>query len=1188
MNTAEQRIQALQELMATRIVILDGAMGTMLQQKHLTAADFGGPDLEGCNENLVSTRPDVVSEIHRAYLAAGSDIIETNSFQSTELVLAEYGLQDQARFLTFEAARLAREAADAFATPGRPRFVAGSIGPSTKAISVTGGVTFPELIRNFHDQAAALVEGGADILLVETAQDTRNIKAALLGVGQVEREIGRKVPVIVSGTIEPMGTMLAGQTADALVASISHADLFAVGLNCATGPEFMTDHIRTIHEMSGVPVSCYPNAGLPDVEGKYEETPASLASQLERFARHGWLNIVGGCCGTTDAHIKAIAEMAASYKPRALPTPKHRSYYSGIDLVEANESTRPLIVGERTNVIGSRAFKKLIAEEKWEEAVEIARRQVKNGAQVVDVCLQSTDREELRDIPPFYEKLIRIVQAPVMIDTTDPKAIELALTYCQGKSIINSINLEDGEEKFERVCPVAKAYGAALIVGTIDEDKLQAQAFTRERKLAVAQRSVALLTAKYGIAPEDIIIDPLVFPCATGDTNYIGGAVETIEAIRLIKQHIPYVKTALGISNISFGLPAAAREVVNSVFLYYCTKAGLDLAIVNAEKLERFASIPEQERLLTERLLFNTPPANMPDAPADWREQNAEQRAAINQIHISAITEHFRGAQGREKAKAADLPLDDRLANYIIEGTKEGLIPDLALKRAEGAAPLDIVNGPLMAGMAEVGRLFNNNELIVAEVLQSAEAMKAAVNYLEQFMEKADTAARGKIVLATVKGDVHDIGKNLVEIILSNNGYTVINLGIKIPSDQLIEAYREHLPDAIGLSGLLVKSAQQMVLTAEDLREAGIRVPLMVGGAALSERFTNTRIAPAYQEATMYAKDAMTGLRLMNEIMDPLGREEMLEKHRNGDVALAPESPPEEAPVAVSTERSSKVRVDICIPVPSYLDRKARLVPNLPEVWSYVNPFMLFGRHLGFKGNFEKALAQHDPKAIELFHLVEELKGEAARFLEARALWQFFEAERDGNSIHLFTPGATAPLHTFHFGRQARNNGLCLSDYILPPAHGKRDHLALFVVTAGAGVRERSEEWKRNGEYFRAHALQALAIETAEGCAEYIHRRIREDWGFPDSPEMTMQERFTSRYRGKRYSFGYPACPNLDDQQGIWELLHPEEIGVQLTEGMMMDPEASVSALVFQHPDCVYFTAADASGGESADAAAGD
>jgi 5-methyltetrahydrofolate--homocysteine methyltransferase len=1181
-NSFEQRRQALADALERRILLLDGAMGTMIQARNLTAADFGGAALEGCNDYLVKTRPDVIEGIHRAYLEAGSDIIETNSFNGTAIVLGEYDLQGQAYDINFSAAQLARKAADTFTTADKPRFVAGSMGPTTKTITVTGGVTFPQLVENFHNQAKALTDGGVDILLVETSQDTRNVKAALLGIRQLEKEIGRKIPVMVSGTIEPMGTMLAGQTAEAFLASIAHADLMSIGLNCATGPEFMTDHIRSLSEMATTRISCYPNAGLPNVEGHYLETPDSLAEQLERFVRNGWLNIVGGCCGTTDKHIAALAKMIEGRKPREVKQSRHRSYYSGIDLVEADDANRPLIVGERTNVIGSRAFKNLIADEKWEEAVEIARRQVKNGAQVIDVCLQSTDRDELKDIPSFYEKLIRITKAPVMIDTTDPRGIELALTYCQGKSIINSINLEDGEEKFARVCPLAKAYGAALIVGTIDEDKLQAQAFTRERKLAVAQRSVELLTTKYGIAPEDIIIDPLVFPCATGDTNYIGGAVETIEALRLIKQNIPYVKTALGVSNISFGLPASAREVVNSVFLYYCTRAGLDLAIVNAEKLERFASIPNEERQLAESLLFNTPPEGV-DAPQDWREQTDEQKASINQHHIAKIAEFFRGRTQKKKEKAADLPLDQRLANYIIEGTKEGLIADLELKRGEGTAPLDIINGPLMAGMAEVGRLFNANELIVAEVLQSAEAMKASVNYLEQFMEKADTASRGKIVLATVKGDVHDIGKNLVEIILSNNGYKVINLGIKIPSDQLIHAYREYKPDAIGLSGLLVKSAQQMVLTAADFKDAGIDVPLLVGGAALSERFTVTKIAPAYGDAVCYAKDAMTGLRLMNQLMDPGERDALLSAHRNQTPGAFAEPAIDEMPVARTEERSSKVRVDLPIPPVSYLDRKLRDVPQLQEIWSYVNPFMLFGRHLGYKGNFEKDLAHGESKALELNELVDKLKREASVFMKIKALWQFFEAERDGNAIHLFEPAAASPIHTFYFGRQPRPNGLCLSDYILPARDGQRDHLALFVVTAGAGVRAKSEEMKARGEYFLAHGLQALAIESAEGCAEWLHRRIREDWGFPDPPDLTMQARFTSRYRGKRYSFGYPACPNLDDQQGIWKLLRPDDIGVELTDGMMMEPEASVSAIVFQHPDCAYFTASDDRESEAAD-----
>ncbi len=1180
MSEAQSRRQALAAALEERILVLDGAMGTMLQEARLTAADFGGAALEGCNENLTRTRPDVVLGIHRAYLEAGCDIVETNTFGGTRVVLSEYGLEESASELNRSAAALARQAAGEFSRPGRPRFVAGSMGPTTKAISVTGGIAFDQLRESYREQAAALVEGGADLLVLETCQDTRNVKAALLAVRSLESELERRIPVIVSGTIEPTGTMLAGQAADAFWISIAHAEPLAIGLNCATGPEFMTDHIRTLHELAWTRISCYPNAGLPNEEGRYGETPGTLAAQLERFVGNGWLNLVGGCCGTTPAHIRELARMVEGRQPRRVPPPGRRSFISGVDLIEAEESTRPLLVGERTNVIGSRLFKQMIAAEKWDEASEIGRRQVRNGAHVVDVCLQSSEREEIHDVPPFYDRLIRKIKAPLMIDSTDPAAVELSLTYCQGKSIINSVNLEDGEHKFRQVCPLVRAYGAALVVGAIDEDPVQAQAFTRERKLAVAERSVALLTGKYGVPAEDIILDALVFPCATGDENYIGGAVETIEAVRLFKARIPYVKTILGVSNVSFGLPAAAREVVNSVFLYHATKAGLDYAIVNSEKIERFASIPDVERRLAENVLFNTPPAEGPEelrlAPEDWREQTREQKIAINQHHISAISRHFREAPKDRAREASLLPLDQRLSNYIVEGTRDGLVEDLERKRAEGAAPLDIINGPLMAGMAEVGRLFNNNELIVAEVLQSAEAMKAAVAHLEQYMERSGAATRGKVILATVKGDVHDIGKNLVDIIFSNNGYQVVNLGIKVPPEEIIRAFQEHAPDAIGLSGLLVKSAQQMMVTAGDLREAGIGAPLLVGGAALSDRFTRQKIAPAYAGSVCYARDAMTGLRLMNQLMDPAAREQVLRAHRPGAAEPAPDTA--SAQVAPAARRSPKVRADLPVPDAPYLDRKVRDVPQLAEVWGYVNPQMLFGKHLGFRGSFEKRLAERDQKALELFHQMEEVKRWAAGFMKVRCVWQFFEAEGGGNSIHLFIPGAAAPVHSFHLGRQAKQDGLSLADYVLDPAGGRRDHIAVFVVTAGEGIRERAEAARSAGEFFRSHALQALALETAEGAAEWLHRRIREDWGFPDPPSMTMHDRFTSRYRGKRYSFGYGACPNLEDQAGIWKLLNPDEIGVALTDGFMMDPEASVSALVFHHPDCVYFTAGEAPG----------
>jgi len=1143
----DERIAALREFLRGRILVVDGAMGTQLQAAGLTADDFGGPELEGCNENLVRTRPDVILDIHRGYLDAGADILETNTFGATRIVLAEYGLQDRAGEINAAAARLARKAADEFAAPGALRFVAGSMGPTTKAISVTGGITFAGLVAAFREQALGLLEGGVDLLLLETAQDTRNVKAGLIGIHEAFEAFGAQVPIMVSGTIEQMGTMLAGQNTEAFAASLSHANLLSIGLNCATGPAFMTDHIRTLAARTPFHVSCIPNAGLPDENGRYLETPAMLARALERFVDEGWVNVLGGCCGTTPAHIRLIAQMVRGKRPR-VPATARRSIYSGIDFVEAAEDTRPLIVGERTNVIGSRLFKVLIAEEKFEEASEIARRQVRGGAHIVDVCLQDADRDEVLDIERFFEHLIRKVKVPLMIDTTDPVAIERALTYCQGKSIINSINLEDGEEKFQRVVPLARKYGAALVVGCIDEDTVQAQAITRERKLEIATRSHELLTKKYGIPSEDIIFDTLVFPCATGDLNYVGSAVETIEGIRLIRAALPGVKTILGISNVSFGLPPRGREVLNAVFLYHCTKAGLDLAIVNAEKLERYASIPEVERRLAEDLLWN--------------------RGADP---IAAYAAHFRGAPAA-KPKAADLPLDVRLANYIIEGSKDGLIEDLDRKRQE-ARPLEIINGPLMTGMDEVGRLFNNNELIVAEVLQSAEAMKAAVSYLEQFMEKADAQSRGTMILATVKGDVHDIGKNLVEIILANNGYRVVNLGIKVPPEALIEAVHAHTPDAIGLSGLLVKSAQQMVVTAADLRAAGIALPLLVGGAALSDRFTRSQIAPAFGGLVCYARDAMTGLALMNRVMDPEAREALAAERATPLLDAARED--QRAPAVEVETRSPGVRLDVLIPPAPDLDLHVEESVDLDEVWAYVNPQMLYGKHLGFKGNFEAVLAGGDAKAQRLREAVEAVKAQGrAGAMRVRVVWRFFEAEAEGNAIHLFEGRQCAgPVHTFRFPRQRKGDGLCLSDLVLPPREGRRDHVVLFVTGAGEGIRVRAEDAKARGEFLRSHIVQALALETAEAAAEWLHARLRALWGFPDPPGVTMADRFRARYRGKRYSFGYPACPNLEDQAGLFTMLRPERIGVSLTDGFMMDPEASVSALVFHHPDARYFTA---------------
>jgi 5-methyltetrahydrofolate--homocysteine methyltransferase len=1132
-------MSTLREALGQRILVLDGAMGTMIQAAGLTAADFGGPQYEGCNEHLSLTRPDVVRRVHAAYLEAGADLISTNTFGCAPYVLGEYSLAERAYEIARAAAGLAREAAGA-------RFVVGAMGPGTRSISVTRNVSFDEVREAYAVQARGLIDGGVDALLLETQQDTLNVKAAAIGVRRAMREAGVELPLMVSGTIEPTGTMLAGQGVEALYVALEHFDLFAIGLNCATGPEFMTDHLRSLALLSTRFVSVYPNAGLPDERGQYAETPESLAFKMRRFVEEGWVNIVGGCCGTTPAHIRALAGMVSGRPPR-VPAAREPQGVSGVEVVYPADDNRPLFVGERTNVIGSRRFKELIVADQFEEAAEIGRAQVKSSAQVLDVCLANPDRDEAADMDRFMAQITRKVKAPLMIDSTDARVLELALRHCQGKSIVNSINLEDGEERFEKVVPLLKTYGGAVVVGCIDEDKQQGMAVTRARKLAIAERSWDLLTRKYGVPARDLIFDALVFPVGTGDRNYVGSAVETIEGIRLIKRRFPDCKTILGISNVSFGLPAAGREVLNSVFLYHCTKAGLDYAIVNTERLERYPSIPEEERRLAEDLI-------------SWRGADP----------IAAFAAYFREKKTAPPAKAT-LSLDERLARYIVEGSRDGLVADLDEKLKE-ARPLDIINGALMRGMDEVGRLFNDNQLIVAEVLQSAEAMKAAVAHLEPFMEKTESATRGTLVLATVKGDVHDIGKNLVEIILGNNGYRVINLGIKVPPEELIAAYHAHKPDAFGLSGLLVKSAQQMVVTAQDLRVAGIDVPLFVGGAALTKKFAATRIAAEYGGLTLYAKDAMEGLDLANKLFSAVTREALVERVRREQAALAAGVPADSAPPQAAARAPAQRTVER-VPAPAPPDLESHVLRDvpLPHVYPYVNLQMLYGKHLGLRGLVERLLAAGDPKALELHKIVERLKGDAVAegLLRAHGVYRWYRARAAADAV-LLSDASGRELARFEFPRQKDGERLCLADYVRDDAD---DYLALFAVTCGEGVRELATRWKDQGEYVRSHALQALAIECAEAFAEMLHSRLRTLWGFPDQPDLTIGEKLKGRYRGIRVSFGYPACPNLADQTTLFRLLEPEGIGLSLTEGFMMDPEASVSALVFHHPAAKYFKA---------------
>jgi len=1145
-------------ILRERILVMDGAMGTMIQARDLGPAGFGGDAFEGCNENLNVTRPDLIQEIHEIYFNAGSDIVETNTFGGAGIVLAEYGLEGDVLEINRKGAEIARAAAARFSTGARPRFVAGSMGPTTKAITVTGGVTFDQLTEGFALQARGLIEGGVDLLLLETAQDTLNLKAGIIGLLKARESLGKTVPIMISATIEPTGTMLAGQGVEALYTALEHLPILSIGLNCATGPEFMTDHLRSLSHMASCLISVYPNAGLPDEEGLYEETPETLADKLSRFVEEGWVNLIGGCCGTTPEHISAIARMVAGRSPR-VPKKVVSTTVSGIDFLLVEEENRPIIVGERTNVIGSRKFKRLIIEGKIEEGAELGRSQVKNGAQIIDVCMANPDRDEVADIDVFIQELNKKIKAPIMIDSTDAEVTEVALKHCQGKCIVNSINLEEGESRFEQIVPLLKKYGGAVVIGCIDEDPDQGMGITRQRKLDIAKRSYDLLTGKYGLSPHDLIFDPLVFPVGTGDDNYIGSALETIEGLRLIKEAMPEVKTTLGVSNVSFGLPPAGREVLNAVFLYHTVQAGLDYAIVNPEKLQRYPSIPEEERTLSENLLF-------------WRGKDP----------IAAFAAHFREKKVVPVDEKPKLPLDERLAMYIVEGSKEGLIDDLELKLKE-ISPLEIINGPLMTGMSEVGRLFNRNELIVAEVLQSAEAMKAAVRHLEPLMEKGEGAGRGKIVLATVKGDVHDIGKNLVEIILSNNGFEVVNLGIKVHPETLVKAIRETRPDMIGLSGLLVKSAHQMVITANDLKESGIDLPILVGGAALTKRFANMKIAASYSGPVLYAKDAMDGLSLANQLSDDEDRGSLLEKIKD-DVVSAEKM--NKAGGSGSQRTIEKPASDASIspvrrdgPIPKAPDFDLHILKDAPlgDLFPFINPAMLYGRHLGLQGKLEKLLSEGNEKALKLLNNVEAMKKECLDkgLLTAQGLYRYFPCQSRGDDLLIYDPNRPDHvLEQFTFPRQPGGKRLCLSDYCRDTVSKEMDIVALFVVSLGRGVRQLSELWKTQGEYLRSHLLQAIAIETAEAFAEWLHKKIRADWGFPDPEEMSIRDVLKNKYQGVRVSFGYPACPDMRDQRKLFRLLNvTESIGVKLTDGEMMDPEASVSALVFHHPEARYFRA---------------
>ena len=1156
----KESYEELKKDLGNKIVMLDGAMGTMLQAENLTSDDFGGEKYEGCNDYLVLTKPDVIKKIHKKYLQAGSDIIETNTFGALDIVLHDYGLEDKAFEMNKKAAEIVNEAIKEYReeNPEKTRnlYVAGAIGPSNKSISVTGGVTFDELIHSYYTATSGLLAGGVDLILFETIQDTRNLKAAYLGLQKAMSE-NYYVPLMLSFTIESTGTTLAGQTADAFYYAVNHMNPLSIGLNCATGPEFMTQFLKKLNEVSNTYISVYPNAGLPNEEGKYEETPVTLAEKIEPFFKNGYLNIVGGCCGTTPEFIKKIKEKAEKYEPREVDKNKNENALSGLISLEVPKD-RPIYVGERTNVIGSRIFKNLIASEQFDEATEIARLQIKGDADVIDICLANPDRDELSDMKNFLEQVAKFAKIPIMLDSTDIKVIEEGLKYLQGKGIINSINLEDGEEKFDKMAKIIKKYGAAVVVGLIDEEGM---AVSLEKKLAVARRSYKLLTEKYGIDERDIIFDTLVFPVATGDQKYIGSATATIEAIRKIKKEMPKVKTILGVSNISFGLPLAGREVLNSYYMQKAYEAGLDFGIVNTEKLIPIKDISDKEKELSENLLFNTNDDTVAEFVAFYREKKGVQKT----VDVSSLT------------------TEERVAKLVVEGSKKDLhqLLDVLLEKYK---PLDIINGPLMDGMDEVGRLFNNNDLIVAEVLQSAEVMKASVSYLEQFMEKSDASQKGTVIMATVKGDVHDIGKNLVGIIIGNNGYNVIDLGINTPAEKIREAIIEHKADFVGMSGLLVKSAMEMVNTVGVLKEAGIDIPIFVGGAALTEKFTVNKIEPSYENnIVIYSKDAMTALADLNKMIDAEKFEEFkayLQKRRD---LLLVKSEEELAKLdvrqSVSSIKDQNGDFDFSkVELPKYNFEKIykpetlnrQIITNISakEVFKYLNLQMLIGKHLGLKSVVNNLLEQGDERVTKIYNEIIDIINHGDEYFDIKAVYKYFPTRKNGEKIEVLSDDLQTVIETFEFPRQKFGKYYSLNDYISPEGI---DYMGLFVVSAGEKSRLASNELMEKGEFYRGHLVNSVGLEIAEATAEYIHRIMREDVGIFDPADITQDEIFKSKYQGTRYSFGYPACPDLSDQEKLFKLLKPETYGIKLTEGYMMYPEASVSAIVFSQPFTKYF-----------------
>lgn len=1170
------------EALTTRVLVADGAMGTMLQSADLSLDDFAG--LEGCNEILNATRPDVVRNIHRAYFDAGADMVETNTFGTNYANFAEYDIVERIEELAQTAAELAREVADDVATAKQPRWVLGSIGPGTK-LPTLGHAPFATLRDAYRDQVTGMLAGGVDAVIVETCQDLLQAKAAIIGAKRAMAGNGRSVPILCSVTVETTGTMLLGSEIGAALTALTPLGIDLIGLNCATGPAEMSEHLRYLSQHAVIPTTVMPNAGLPQLgpDGAvYPLTPAELAAAMRRFVDEYGVSLVGGCCGTTPEHIRQVVQAVADVEPKVRDAKKEPAIASLYQSVPFRQDASVLVIGERTNANGSKAFREAMLAGKYNDCVEIARTQARDGSHLLDVCIDYVGRDGAQDMREIAGRFATASTLPLMLDSTEPNVVEAGLEMLGGRCVVNSVNYEDGDgptSRFARMMPLVKEHGAAVVALTIDEE---GQARTAEWKLRVATRLIEELTGSWGMALEDIIVDTLTFPISTGQEETRRDALETIEAIKQLTIRYPSVQTTLGISNVSFGLNLAARQVLNSVFLHECVEAGLTSAIVHASKILPMARVDPEHRDVALDMIY------------DRRREGYDPLQ-----HFLSLFEGVSATSSRQTraAELAALPLDERLQRRIVDGERNGLEADLDTALQERTA-IQIINETLLSGMKTVGELFGSGQMQLPFVLQSAEVMKAAVAHLEPHMEKADSVGKGTIVLATVKGDVHDIGKNLVDIILSNNGYTVVNLGIKQPISTILDAATEHDADAIGMSGLLVKSTVIMKDNLAEMndRHVAARWPVLLGGAALTRAYVENDLAELYAGDVRYARDAFEGLKLMDALM----------LHKRGEVpahvredearkaaerrarhersrAIAAQRKIDEVPELDDTARSD-VATNNPIPAPPFWgDRVVRgipigdYVPLLDERATFMGQWGLRGAR-GGKGPSYEELVETEGRP-RLRYWLDRLTAE--HVLEAAVSYGYFPCVSEDNDLVVLTeprPGAPERVR-FTFPRQRRDRRLCLADFYRPRESGEVDVIAFQVVTMGSRIAEYANELFAANEYRDYLEVHGLSVQLAEALAEYWHARVRAELVFSDGISAAaddpsdVESFFKLGYRGARFSFGYPACPNIEDQAQMFELLDPARIGVKLSEEFQLHPEQSTSALIAHHPEAKYFAA---------------